>query len=352
MGLARQRENLSAAGFPSSVIATIQAARAVSTRTLYGSKWGVFEEWCQEQSPPVVSFQASVKDVLVFLQGRLDLGNTFSTVNVYLAAISACHLGFDGKTVGRQPLVVEFLKGAKRASRVSRSLFPKWDLALVLDSLSRTPFEPLETVELKFLTFKTVLLIALTTAKRVSDIHALSVSPECMRFADDGGKVVFKPNSAFVPKNPQAPITPTELAAFHPPPFASEEDRRLHCLCPVRALRLYVQRTAAPDRPCQLFVSLGPKSGKAVAKSTLSRWIVDAIRLAYTSRGAAVPDGLRAHSTRGMSASWALCRGVSIQDVCAAASWSSPSTFATYYNLDVAAASMAHAVLGVASTRQ
>ena len=118
----------------------------------------------------------------------------------------------------------------------------------------------------------------------------------------------------------------------------------------MRALKTYTGKTAATGRPDQLFVSLGLGTGKAVAKSTLSRWIVDAIRLAYTSRGASVHEGLRAHSTRGMSASWALCRGISIQDVYAATSWSSPSTFATYYNLDVAATSLAQAVLGVAST--
>ena len=314
MGLARERANLSTSGLPPEVVVTIQAARAHSTRSLYEGKWGVFEEWCLEQSPPIVPFQALVGDVLRFLQSRIDQGRTFSTVKVYLAAISACHLGFDGKTLSQQPLIGRFMKGARRLLPVSRSLFPKWDLVLVLDSLSRPPFEPLETVERKFLTFKTVLLVALTTAKRVSDIQALSVSPECMRFAEDGKKVVFKPNPAFVPKNLLAVCTPTELAAFHPPPFTSEEDRRLHCLCPVRALKLYVQRTAAQGRPSQLFVSLGPRSpGKAVTKPTLSRWIVDAIRLAYTSRGVSVPDGLRAHSTRGVSTSWALCRGVSIQ---------------------------------------
>ena len=127
VGLACQKDNLSAAGFPPGIIASFQAARADSTRPLYGSKWGVFEDWCQEQSTPVVSFQASNKDVLVFLQGRLDLGNTFSIIKVYLAAISACLLGFDGESAGRQPLVIEFLRGAQRASGVPRSPFPKWE---------------------------------------------------------------------------------------------------------------------------------------------------------------------------------------------------------------------------------
>ena len=85
----------------------------------------MFEDWCLERSPPVVSFQALVKDILVFLQSRLDRGSLFSTIRVYSAAISACHLGFDGKSTGRQPLVIEFLKGAQRASGVPRSLFPQ-----------------------------------------------------------------------------------------------------------------------------------------------------------------------------------------------------------------------------------
>ena len=126
----------------------------------------------------------------------------------------------------------------------------------------------------------------------------------------------------------------------------------MHLLCPVRALRTCIRSTAAPGHPGQLFFSLGPTAGKPVAKSMVSRWIVETIKLVYTSRGASVPDGLRAHSTGGMAASWALCRGISIQDVCTAAIWSSPSTFATDCNLDVAAASLAHAVLDVASSPQ
>ena len=53
---------------------------------------------------------------------------------------------------------------------------------MVLDALSRPPFEPLQHVELKVLSFKTALLLALASAKRVSDIHALSVSASCLQF--------------------------------------------------------------------------------------------------------------------------------------------------------------------------
>ena len=145
------------------------------------------------------------------------------------------------------------------------------------------------------------------------------------------------------------PQLPVELVAFHPPPFDSEEERRLHCLCPVRALRVYCQRTSAERATNQLFVSYGnSRQRKAVARPTLSRWIVDAIKMAYTSSNVEVPEGLKAHSTRGVASSWAVSRGASLQEICTAANWSSPSTFATFYSLDVAPNSVAHLVLGVA----
>lgn len=49
------------------------------------------------------------------------------------------------------------------------------------------------------------------------------------------------------------------------------------------------------------------------------------IPLAYSSHGLQPPEGLRAHSTRGLAKSWALFRGVDRQEICDAASWSSRS---------------------------
>ena len=348
LGLARERINLSTVGLSPRVIATIQCARAQSTRTVYDGKWRVFEEWCEKSH--VVPFQAPVTNILSFLQDLIDKGRAFSTVKVYLAAISACHIGFEGTSVGQHPIVARFMKGARRQLPVSKSIIPPWDLALVLDSLTQPPFEPLDIVDLKFLTLKTALLLALTTTKRVSDIHALSVHPECTYFTDNNDRVVIKPNPSFVPKNPLTTCVPVELQAFHPPPFNSQEDQRLHYLCPVRALRSYVTRTKDLRKSEQLFVSWAKQCrGQPVTKQRLSHWLVEAIQLAYSSMGQQPPEGLRAHSTRGMSASWALFKGISLQDICAAASWSSPMTFARFYSLDVTAQPLAHAVLSVSS---
>ncbi|KAK7907217.1 hypothetical protein WMY93_015829 [Mugilogobius chulae] len=148
------------------------------------------------------------------------------------------------------------MKGARRKLPVVKPLVPLWDLSVVLDALCHHPFEPLEAVALKYVALKTVLLLALTSAKRVSELQSFSVSPTCMQFAPGLSKVHLRPNPAFMPKVEPAYSCPTlEIAAFHPPPFSSPEEQQLHSLCPVRALRVYVDRTAGLRKADQLFVS-------------------------------------------------------------------------------------------------
>ncbi|XP_056316727.1 LOW QUALITY PROTEIN: uncharacterized protein LOC130231264 [Danio aesculapii] len=348
LGLAREGLNLNALGLPREVISTIQSARAPSTRSLYDLKWRVFEDWCTSEG--LIPFQCSVRDILCFLQSLLDNGRAFSTIKVYLAAISACHVGFEGVSVGRHPLICRFMKGVKRVRPAVKRLVPSWDLSLVLDALTRAPFEPLEDIPIKLISLKTALLLALVSAKRVGELHALSVHQACMDFSRDDDRVKLLPNPAFVPKVSDSAYncSAIELHAFHSPPHLSAEESKLHTLCPVRALRLYVNRTRSFRRSDQLFVSWATRrKGEAVSSQRLSHWIVEAIELAYTSRGLRSPEGLRAHSSRGIATSWALFRGISVRDICKAASWSSPHTFIRFYRLDVTAPSLAHAVLNV-----
>lgn len=282
----------------------------------------------------------------------MDKGRSFSTIKVHLAAISACHVGFEGSTVGQHPLIRRFMKGARRSLPVVRRTVPEWDLSMVLEALSQHPFEPLDSISLKLLSLKTALLLALASAKRVSELHALSVHPSCSKFSLSGDKVFLKPNPAFMPKCfPAFTSEVLELSAFHPPPFTSLEDQRLNALCPVRALQAYMTRTNAFRKSDQLFVSWAPPHlGSPILKQRLSHWVVDAITMAYKAKGVQPPRGIRAHSTRGLATSWALFRGVSLQDICSAASWASPHTFVRYYRLDVTSTSVAHSVLGVGSS--
>ncbi|KAI2667386.1 hypothetical protein H4Q32_003854 [Labeo rohita] len=130
-----------------------------------------------------------------------------------------------------------------------------WNLHVSLLGLQRAPFEPLGSVEFKFLSLKTALLTALASIKRDQVVNLQALPSE-------------------------------------------EADPALALLCPVRALRVYVDCTRSFRRSEQLFVCFGgQQKGNAVSKQRLAHWVVDAITLAYESQGEPYPLGVRAQST-------------------------------------------------------
>ncbi len=329
--LAAQREPT---GLPERVLNTISEARAPSTRCLYALKWSVFSTWCLNLGENPSTSELAV--VLSFLQELLDKGRSHSTLKMFVAAIAAFHAPIAGQSVGRDNSVVRFLKGARRLNPPRPLTVPTWDLPTVLRALKGPPFEPLQSTNLRSLSLKTAPLLALASVKRVGDLQALSISPACLEFGPNDSKVVLKPRHGYVPKVLSTPFRAQVITLSALPP--SEEDRELSLLCPVRALRIYFERSAPFRRTEQLFVGFGNHAkGHPVTKQRLSKWIVDAVMLAYSSLGLQCPIGVWAHSTRGIASSWAWSSGVSITEICAAAGWATPSTFARFYNLDIPA---------------
>ncbi len=318
------------------VVGTLTEARAPSTRRLYALKWGVFVKWCHQAHIDPVG--CTVLDVLSFLQYRLDSGSLPSTLKVYVAAIASFRSPQGGQSIGRDPMVVSFLKGARRLHPPRPPSVPPWDLEVVLRALSQPPFEPLSSVGLKELSLKTALLLALASAKRIGDLHAFSVDSDCIRFGPGDCSVTLRPRMGYVPKSLSTPfkIQTVSLSALSSESAASREADAQTSVCPVRALRIYIDRSAGFRQSNQLFVCYGGCArGRAVSKQRLSHWIVDAITAAYTNQGLECPLHIRGHSTRAMASSWAWSRGMSIQDICVAAGWSSENTFARFYRLDV-----------------
>ncbi len=197
-------------------------------------------------------------------------------------------------------------------------LVPSWDLSIVLAGLQRGPFEPLDTVRQKFLSLKTAHLTVLTSLKRVGDLQAFSVSEECLVFEPGYSHVVLRPRPGYVPKVPTTPFR-DQVVNLQALPL-EEADPALALLCPVRALRLYVDRTRSVRSSEQLFVCHGgQQKGKAVPKQRLAHWIVEAVALAYQSQDEPCPLGVRAHSIRSVASSHALAHGASLADICRAA---------------------------------
>ncbi len=309
------------------VVETITQARAPSTRQAYALKWSLYANWCSSRREDPRRCMIGV--VLSFLQERLERRMSLATLKVYVAAIAAHHDAVDGRSLGKHDLIVRFLRGARRLNPSRPPLMPSWDLSIVLAGLQRGPFEPLDSVELKYLSAKTALLTALTSIKRVGDLQTYSVSEECLVFGPDNSQIVLRPRPGYVPK---VPTTPFRNQVVNLQALPSEEaDPALELLCPVRALRIYVDRTRSFRSSEQLFVCYGgQQKGKRLA-----HWIVAAIALAYQSQGEPCPMGVRAHSTWSVTSSYALAHGASLADICRAAGWATPNTFARIYSLRI-----------------
>ncbi len=317
---------------PQEVVDTITSARAPSKRHAYALKWNLFVEWCSSHRED--PRRCPIRVVLSFLQQGLERRLSPSTLKVYVAAIAANHDPVEGKLVGKHDWVVRFLRGARRLNPPRPPSIPSWDLSLVLRALQQGPFEPLQTVEPKFLSMKTLLLLALASIKRVGDLHAFSVDDSCLQFGPADSQIILRPRPGYVPKVPTTPFRDQVVSLQALPP--EEADPALALLCPVRALRHYVDRTQSFRTSDQLFVCHGGRQkGNAVSKQRMAHWIVDAITLAYQAQGVPCPFRLRAHSTRSVASSWALARGTSLTDICRAAGWATPNTFARFYSLRV-----------------
>ena len=202
---------------------------------------------------------------------------------------------------------------------------PSWDLDKVIRHLMSSVYEPLESQGLRTLTKKVLFLVALATAKRVSELQALSrVVPS----SGDDLILSYLPFFVAKTKSPSNPL-PRSFRLKALSDFAHElEEGSL--LCPVRALHIYLRKTKGlAHRSSALFVSPRVPS-RSISKNAFSFFLRDVI----IGAGAAdvVPgSSVRAHSIRGVATFVAFLQNWWASKVLEAATWRSNSVFASFY---------------------
>ncbi len=165
-----------------------------------------------------------------------------STIRFPLAAIVAFDALLLARSVGRDSAGTQFYDApGESIPRVPRSV-PPWDLPTILRALKGPPFEPLQSSSLRVLSMKTALLLALASVKRVEDLQALSVNPVWLEFGSNDSNVVLRPRLGYVPKVLSSLFRAQviTLSMFFPPTGSQES-----LLYPVRALRIYIDRSAS-----------------------------------------------------------------------------------------------------------
>ena len=330
-----------------SVVDVILQARKQVTWVTYLRYWDKFVAFCAERS--IDPWTADIGQILSHVESqRSTLGWHFSTVKVCVSAIATFRgsLGV-GITAFTHELMTQYLAGARRISEDAR-VFPDttWDVSIVFKALQGDPFEPMEVADIKYVSAKLAILLALCSAARGCELTALTVKG--LTFSGDLKVTVF-PDPGFRPKTVGAVTRrgPLVLHAFHPSPRTAAQ-RRLHLLCPVRALRIYLQRVSETRLSDRLLLTYGGRTpGSALSTQRLAHWLVDGITMCYTLQGKTAPK-LRAHSTRGVSTSIAVQMGTDWDTVRETASWSSDVSFLRHYFVHQRVRGVAEAVLAQA----
>ena len=325
-------------GFSEAVAARIEAPQRSSTRSVYEAKWTIFTKWCISnqvdfRSPPI----KSVADFLLYLFEVRKLQP--STIDGYWSAI-ADKLGNLTVNISKDDNLTRLLESFHRDRPKGRRGIPSWNLSLVLHRLTKAPFEPLREASLKHLTFKTVFLLALGSGKRRSEIHAWQ--HKNIRHQSDWSKVSLFPSPRFLSKNQLAKEGPESVAPVVMPALAPTLDRSLksdRTLCPVRALRYYLDKTSDIRQGKELvFVSFKKGFDKEISPATISSWIKQTVILCYelSDQEAHTLHQVKAHDVRAFAASKAFQSGVSLEQILSACHWKSHNTFTQFYVKDVA----------------
>ena len=268
-------------GFSVQVAERNAAPQRSSTRTIYKSKWALFEKWCRDNSVDLSTLSMKqISDFFMYLYQ--DLNRRPSTIDGYRTAVVDT-FGPAGHHIAQSLDLHRLLPSFHRDCPKSSRNLPKWNLSVVLNELTKAPFEPMKDTDLKHLTLKAAFLLALASGKHRSEIHAWVAN----KVSDLGQweKVALFPSSNFTAENQLAregsqrvsPVTiPALTAIVH---RQLKEDRTL---CPVRALRYYLDRTKElRGSRSLLLISFKKGHTSDIRPATLSSWSKQTILLCY-----------------------------------------------------------------------
>ena len=320
-------------GFSRRVARVLSGCLRSSTSRLYQSRWQIFCGWRRGMGvAPVNATVPVVVDFLIHL--RHDKGLSVSAVKGYSSALNSV-LALKGRDLASSREITMLLRSFSRSVDPVELRPPAWDVALILQSLTGALYEPLRTCDERFLAQKTLFLLALASAKRIGELHALSYRVSHSR---NWGEVSFSFVPGFVAKTQDPSSLAPRFEGFSVPALPNARNNRNgRLLCPVRAVRCYLDRTAAHRPRCErLFVTAG-RSKKEISKTTVSFWLWKTISRAYELSGTEQPvPAPRARETRGIAPSLLFQKNFAVDQVLRAGTWRRHTTFMHHHLRDLA----------------
>ncbi|CAC5411891.1 unnamed protein product [Mytilus coruscus] len=154
-------------GFSENARKLLSASWRAGTQKDYKAKFRKYNSWCSERD--IDPYTASLEICANFLTHLFEKGLQYRTIAGYRFMLSSVLSPIEKIPVGQHPYIIRLLKGVLNTRLPKRKLVPEWDLPLVLDLQKKEPYESMKKVSLKYITWKTIFLIAITTFRRCGD---------------------------------------------------------------------------------------------------------------------------------------------------------------------------------------
>lgn len=250
----------------------------------------------------------------MFLTELYRNGLGYSGINTAKSAISSVVNIVNNIQIGNHIMIKQFLKGVFNEKPVLPRYNCTWDVGTVLGYISNNLCVKEDYSSLKQLSFKLLMLLALTTGQRIQTLHFININS--MDVCEDYVKIR-------IPELLKTTKYGKHLSELY---IQRYKDKTL---CVVENLTRYLERTKElRGDELKLFIS-HQKPHKGVTKSTLGKWI----KTVLTNAGINM-DIFTPHSTRSASTSAASTK-VSIDTVLRTAGWRQECTFRKFYKRSV-----------------
>lgn len=293
---------------PDDAIEVMIASLAQNSIKQYDSCLQQWWQFCKSHNEDLVS--TSIPRIISYLMLIYKKGASYSTLNCHRSALSL----IIGSRIGNDDRIRRWFKGVYRLRPCIPKYTNTWDPATVLSYLKH--WYPLEALDIRKLTLKTAMLLALTTGQRVQTLSLIKYNN--IKEYEGGIDIILTD----IQKTSAPGRFMNKLSL---PFFISNPD-----ICPVKTLLQYLEMTKElrENSDCiKLFLTI-KRPFKPASTQTISRWL----KLVMKDSGIDVQN-FSPHSTRHAASSRAYRSGLTTDSILRAVGWSNrSSTFARHYN--------------------
>ena len=282
------------------------AAYRSSTRRQHEIAWKEFKKWLISKNYPDIT-ETTVLHFLDFLFEEKSLAS--NTILGYRNSLKLpLKEGFNINVISEDFSLLAKAQFLEKPKQPKQS--PQWPLETVLNGLTSIDAS---SCDIESLFKKTLFLTALASGNRASELSA--IRRDSINFLPGNKGVIMSVRPGFLYKNQRMDRTPPNIT------FPALED--FPPLCPVKCLKLYLERTEPVDRNPSLF--LNPITNSNIQRPVLSLWLCRTIK-------EFCPESIpKAHDVRKQAASLAWVKGIPPNQIVEAAFWSSSSVFVDRY---------------------